>query len=167
MASFFSNLFGRSEQAAPRETVTVNENIYPADSFAFLNAEGNGVAIMGSVNKAYKTYSRKADFPWCLHIGISLQADQVQPNGLPKSDESDIAYKQEDELLDEIKKLGPAHFVGHIFNDSFLDLYVYLQEPEAAHKFLQTQINKPDLHRGFGYEINEDKEWSRVEALLQ
>ena len=164
MASFLSSLFGRSEQANARDT---SANIYPADSFAFLNAEGNGVAVMGSVNKAYKNYDKKAEFPWCLHIGISLSADSVQSNGLPKTDESDVAYKQEEELLDEIKKLGPAHFIGHIFNDGFLDLYVYLQDPEAAHKYLQTQINKPDLLRGFGYEINKDEEWSKVQALLQ
>lgn len=163
MASFFSSFFGRNEQAKGGE----KSDLFPTDSFSLLQGESDGKAVMGSVNKGYRNYDRKSEFPWCLHIGIALAKNSLQSNGLPKDDEIEIAYKQEDELVDEIKKIETAHFIGHLFNDGYLDAYLYLPEPKKVHDFLQTQINKEGLLRGFGYEINEDPNWDRVGVFIQ
>jgi hypothetical protein len=163
MASFFSSLFGRNDK-----TGTPDEpNIYPDDSFSILEGETDGRAVMGSVNKGYKNYSMKAEYPWCLHIGIALPPDSLQSNGLPKGEEIEIAYKLEDELLDEIKKIETTHYIGHLFNDGYLDVYLYLPDPKKVHDYLQTQINKKGLLRGFGYEITKDEDWDSVEAFMQ
>ena len=162
MASFFSSLLGGRKQNEDEKA-----NVFPEDSFSMLQAEADGMAVTGSVNKGYKDYGRKEDFPWCLHIGIALNADSVQGNGLPKSDEMDIAYRQEDILLEDIKNIETTHFIGHLFNDGFLDVYLYLPEPQKVHDYLQTQINKEGLLRGFGYEINKDPNWDRVEVFMK
>lgn len=88
-------------------------------------------------------------------------------NGFPKEKESAIANRLEKELLSEIQKIATAHYIGHIFNDTFLDVYIFLDNPEKVHEYLQTEINKEGLVRGFGYGINEDPKWKTVEGLLK
>lgn len=162
MASFFSSLFGSSEQKGNSEETSV----FPADSFSILQGESEGKSVMGSVNKGYRNYNRKAEFPWCLHIGIALAANSLQSNGLPKDEEIEMAYKQEDELVNEIKKIETAHYIGHLFNEGYLDVYLYLPDPKKVHDYLQTQINKAGILRGFSYEINKDPEWDSVAAFM-
>ncbi|MFI5196774.1 MAG: DUF695 domain-containing protein [Chitinophagales bacterium] len=164
MASFFSSLFGRSEQTGGSGAET---SVFPVDSFSILQGETEGKSVMGSVNKGYKDYHRKAEFPWCLHIGIALAADNLQSSGLPKDDEIEMAYKQEDELVNKIKNIETAHYIGHLFNEGFLDVYIYLPDPKKVHDYLQSQVNKKGILRGFGYEINKDPDWDSVETFLQ
>jgi hypothetical protein len=106
-------------------------------------------------------------YPWCLKIVIGLNLDQVYENGLPYPDESKIAIKLEDELIAKIQQISVAHYIGHVFNDTFLDIYIYLPDPKEIHNYLQTQINKEGLIRGFGYEINKDQEWETVKVFLK
>ena len=163
MASFFSSLFGGSEKTGSGEETSV----FPVDSFSILQGESEGKAVMGSVNKGYRNYSRRAEFPWCLHIGVTLATDSLQSNGLPKDDEIEIAYKQEDELVNEIKNIETAHYIGHLFNEGYLDVYLYLPDPQKVHDYLQTQVNKQGILRGFVYEINKDPDWDSIEAFMQ
>ena len=115
----------------------------------------------------YKNYSNKDKFPWCLKISIALNLDSCFANGLPKDSESKIANKLEDDLFEEIKKKATAHYIGHICGDTFLDTYIYLDSPKVVHEYLQTQINKPELTRGFKYEIQKDLTWSSVKNFLK
>ena len=73
---------------------------------------------------------------------IGLDLNNLFENGLPKDSESAIANKLEDELFTNIKKYSSAHYIGHLFNDTFLDIYIYLDKPEKVHKYLQSQVNK-------------------------
>lgn len=163
MASFFSSLFRRSGQAGSEEKT----NVFPPERFSILQGVSDGKAVMGSANKGYKDYGRKSEFPWCLHIGVTLAPDSLQANGLPKDDEIEIAYKQEDELVDKIKNIETAHFIGHLFNDGYLDVYLYLPESGKVRDYLETQINKRGLLRSFIYEINEDPNWDSVNGFIE
>jgi Family of unknown function (DUF695) len=165
MASFLSTLFGCSGQTNKADK---KEQIFPDEEFSVVEAKMvDGKPTVGSINQAYKSYNKKIKYPWCLKLAIGLELDSCYENGLPKGDESKIANKLEDELLVEIKKLATAHYIGHLFNDTFLDVYVYLDEPEKVHQYLQTQINKEGLIRGFGYEINKDPAWTTVREYFK
>ncbi|MDR2840204.1 MAG: DUF695 domain-containing protein, partial [Paludibacter sp.] len=72
-----------------------------------------------------------------------------------------------DELLSKIKEITTSHYVGHLFNGTFLDVYVYLDNPKDVHSYLQTQVNKEDWIREFAYEISKDTKWTNVEWILQ
>ena len=159
---FLSTLFGCG-QSNKAET----QDIFPQESFSVVEAEIDGKQVVGSLNMAYKTYDKKAKYPWCLKIAIGLELTNLLENGLPNHEESSIAYKLEDELLAEIKKLATAHYIGHLFYDTFLDVYIYLDDPKKVHDFVQTQTDKEGLIRGFGYEINQDPKWATVEGLLK
>ena len=162
MTTFLSTLFGCG-QKKQFET----KDIFPPESFLIVEATINGMPVIGSFNMAYKDYIKKAKYSWCLKISIGLDLENLFENGLPKDTESAIANKLEDELLAEIQKLSTAHYIGHLFNDTFLDIYVYLDDPEKVHNYLQTQINKEGLVRGFGYEINQDPKWKTVSGFLR
>jgi hypothetical protein len=162
MATFFSTLFGCGQKVKPE-----SKDIFPIESFSVVEATLNNKPVIGSFNMSYKNYDKKAKFPWCLTISMALDMSNLFDNGLPKDNESAIANKLEDELLSEINKLATAHYVGHLFNDTFLDIYIYLDEPEKVHQYLQTQINKEGLARGFRYEINQDPQWGTVKGFLK
>jgi hypothetical protein len=162
MTVFITSLFG----CRPRG-VSETKDILPAESYSVLEATLNNKPVIGSFNIAYKNYDKKAKYPWCLTISMALDTVNLFTNGLPKDNESAIAYKFEDELVADIKKLGTTHYIGHLFNDTFLDIYIYLADPEKVHQFLQTQINKEGLARPFRYEINNDPKWSTVKGFLR
>jgi len=157
-----SMLFGCG-QSNKTETI----DTFPKESFSVVEAKLGEKPVIGSFNMAYKSFGKKSNYPWCLKIAIGLDLENLYENGLPKDEESAIVNKLEDELLTEIKKIATAHYVGHLYNDTFLDVYIYLDKPEKVHQYLQTQVNKEGLIRGFGYEINQDQAWTTVEELLK
>lgn len=159
---FLTTLFGCGQSSK-----TEIKDIFPKDSFSVVEAKIGDKPVIGSFNRAYKTYDKKAKYPWCLKIAIGLDLDNLFENGLPKNEESAIANKLEVELLTEIQKITTAHYIGHLFNDTFLDVYIYLDDPEKVHNYLQTQTNKEGLIRGFGYEINQDPKWTTVDGFLK
>ena len=141
--------------------------IYPKEEFAVVDAKlEDGKPAVGSFNLAYKNYEYKSKYPWCLKIAIGLDLENCMENGLAKPEEITIANRFEDELLEKIKRVTTARYVGHLFNDTFLDVYIYLDNPEKVHQWLQTQTNKEGLIRGFGYEINEDPKWKTIKAFM-
>ena len=158
---FLSTLFGCGQRDEPK-----TKEIFPKESFSVITTEYEGKPFIGTFNTAYQAYDKKSQYPWCLNIAIALDLDNLYENGLPKDEENAIANKLEDELRAEIQKLATAHYIGHLFNDTFLDIYIYLDEPEKVHEYLQTQINKEELVRGFRYEISEDLKWTTVEGFL-
>jgi hypothetical protein len=162
MTTILSTLFGCGQKGKPE-----SKDIFPAESFSVVEATLNNKPVIGSFNMAYKNYDKKAKYPWCLKIAIGLDLENLFDNGLPKDTESAIANKLEDELIAEIQKLATAHYIGHLFNDTFLDVYIYLDDPKKVHDYLQTQINKEGLVRGFGYEINQDPKWTTVSGFLK
>jgi len=161
MASFLSILFGCGQKNKPQST-----SVFPEEKFSVIQATLKDKPIVGSINMAYKDYYKKNKYPWCLKIYIALDLENLFENGLPKENESAIANKLEDELLSEIQKITTAHYIGHVFNDTFLDIYIYLEEPEKVHQYLQTQINKEGLARPFKYEIEQDPKWTNVNPFF-
>src|SRR5262245_13329896 len=126
IASFLIILFGCSRQDNKSNTT----GVFPPESFSVVETTTKyGKQGVGSVNMAYKNYDKKTKYPWCCRIAIALELGNLFENGLPKNEESAVANKLEDELLAEIKKLSTAHYIGHLFNDTFLDVYIYLDDP--------------------------------------
>jgi hypothetical protein len=157
-----STLFGCGQRNTQK-----TQEIFPRESFSVIEASIGDKPVVGSFNMAYKTYDKKSQYAWCLTISIALELENLFENGLPKDEESAIANKLEDELYAGIQKLATAHYIGHLFNDTFLDVYIYLDEPEKVHEYLQIQVNKEELIRDFRYEIAKDTKWITVEEFLK
>lgn len=159
--SLFSMIFGSSAKAAQ------SNDSFPDEKFMVVEATLNNKPVVGSFNAAYKEYSLKKKYPWCLKLAIALDEGNLFANGLPKGEESAVANKLEDELVEKIQSLTTAHYLGHLFNDTFLDIYIYLDSPEMVHMYLQTQVNKDGLVRAIAYEITQDPEWLLVAPFIK
>ena len=160
IASFLTSVFGcKGQNRTP---------VYPKESFSVVKGElANGKPLIGSINMAYKNYDKKSDYPWCLELNIALNLDGVYENGLPHQDESDVANKFEDQLIENLKKVATIHYIGHMYNDSFLDIYIYLDNPETANDYLKQEVNKAGITRSFSYKIKKDTDWLTVQKLFR
>ncbi len=160
MAFFLSSFFNGKAQ---------NKNSsYPPEKFSVVEAKlADGKPAIGNFNMGYKNYALKSRYKWCLTINIALDLKHVTANGLPIKSESDIANKLEDELMSAIRKLTTTHYIGHLYNDTFLDIYAYIENPEKVNKYLQSQVNKKGLIRGFAFKMEQDPNWNTVKAFLR
>lgn len=160
MASFLSFFFNANAQN--------KTSIYPSEKFSVVEGKSsNGKPVIGSFNMGYGNYGLKSNYKWCLTINIALDLKHVTENGLPIKSESDIVNKFEDELLYAIKKITTTHYIGHLYNDTFLDVYAYIDNPEKVNSYLQSQVNKKNLIRGFAFEIQQDPTWETVKTFLR
>lgn len=125
------------------------------------------LTAIGNVDASLKNYNDKKKYPWCLTISIALEERNLNKNHLPNQQESDIANKFEDVLVGHVEKLVPSKYVGHLYNDGFLDVFIYLKDPEKAHNYLLTFADKKDKIREFAHKIEQDLNWERVESLLK
>jgi Family of unknown function (DUF695) len=155
-SSLLSSVFGCKDQN--------KIPIYPKESKGELN---NGKPLIGSINMSYKDYDKKKDYPWCLEINMALNLDSLYENGLPHQNESDVANKFEDELVENLKKVATIHYIGHLYNDSFLDIYIYLDDADRANNYLKQEVNKDGVIRPFSYKIKKDPDWLTVQGLFR
>ncbi|MES2062829.1 MAG: DUF695 domain-containing protein [Bacteroidota bacterium] len=140
----------------------------PAEKFSIIETRlSDGRPAIGSFNMAYKNYSGKAKYLWCLKINMALELKNVSKNGLPLKVESDIANRYQDSLINVINKTATLHYIGHLYNDSFLDIFIYLDDPEKVNQFLKAEVNKKNVTRGFAYEIKQDPTWQTVAPFLK
>jgi hypothetical protein len=153
MVFFLSTLFGCKE-------------IQKKESFSVIESTLNGNPVIGSFNMAYIDFNQKSEYPWCLTISIALDQKNLNPNKLPLPNETKIANDEEDQLVSKIEKIAKVKYVGHLFNDSFLDVYIYLDSPEKVHEYLQIEKDKESLIRGIAYEIKQDPNWEIVNGFL-
>ncbi|MES2388658.1 MAG: DUF695 domain-containing protein [Bacteroidota bacterium] len=140
---------------------------YPPEFFSVFQGELNKKPTVGSFNVGYKDYNYREAYPWCLKLAFKLDKKGLFPNDLPMQPESDSAYALESEYLVRIRSLGPAHFIGHLFNDGYIDIYVYLEKPDAVRAYLQARQNSHNSRREFEFEIVNDPEWSSVRRFLK
>jgi hypothetical protein len=136
------------------------------ESFSVVESTLNGNPVIGSFNMANIDFNPKNMYPWCLTISIALDQNNLYPNKLPLPGETKIANDEQDQLVSQIEKLAKVKYVGHLFNDSFLDIYIYLDSPKRVHEFLQIEKDKENLIRGMAYEIKEDPGWAIVHGFL-
>ncbi|RWY57261.1 DUF695 domain-containing protein [Mucilaginibacter gilvus] len=142
--------------------------IFPVEKFAVMSAKlSNGKPAVGSFNRGYKDFDKKEAYTWCLTINIGLDLKHVTKNGLPFQSESDICNRFEDELMNNIRKLATAHYIGHLYNDSFLDIYVYLDEPEKVYQFLKKEVDEKGRARDFAFEIKQDPNCYTIKPFLK
>jgi hypothetical protein len=138
----------------------------PKESFSVIESTLNGKPVIGSFNMACREFKQKKDYPWCLTVSIALDLQNLYPNKLPLPSETKIANDEEAQLVSKIEKITKTIYVGHLFNDTFLDVYIYLDEPEKVNEFLQLEKDKESLLRGIAYEIKKDPNWAEVHSFL-
>ncbi|MBS1777693.1 MAG: DUF695 domain-containing protein [Bacteroidetes bacterium] len=121
---------------------------------------------VGSIDVSYKNFKDKANYPWGLTISIALDEKNLFATKLPNKEESKIATKLEDSLTTKLKKMATLQYVGHIYYDGFLDVYIYLKDPKAVNNYLSKTIKSQNFIREFRYVIEQDPNWSKVSKYM-
>ncbi len=138
---------------------------FPEDSFSILQAtDQNGRLIFITANYAYKDYKFKADYPWFLRIEIEVKDKNA--NGHPTSDEAEFLNQMEDLIDAELKKVCSSHYIGRTTLNGLRELLYYVDNPEKANTVLQRLVSDPNPIRQFEYTIEEDKDWDKVDYIL-
>ncbi|MGK0233082.1 DUF695 domain-containing protein [Candidatus Marifrigoribacter sp. Uisw_064] len=133
---------------------------YPEENLGVIKAKySDGSLAIGAFNRGYKDYKEKSNYPWSLKINMELNSEKCNPNGLPLDDESELANKLENELVENLSKISPVHNVGHLFNSNHLDIYLYVRNKNKIDEWLKREIKKENLIRSFSYELTKDKNW--------
>ena len=137
----------------------------PKENFAILKAnDQNGGLIFIMANFGYKNYQFKSDYPWFLWIEIVTK--EKNANGHPTDEEAEVLNGMEDEIDSELRKVCTVHYVGRTTLNGTRELLYYIDDPEKANPVLQRLVNDANPIREFEYRIEEDKEWSNVEYIL-
>lgn len=137
-------------------------------SFSVIQATSNNGELLsvGTIDISYKNFNDKARYPWCLLISIALDERNLFDNKLPRDGESAIANNLEDRIITEIEKMATLQYVGHIYYDGFLDIYIYLNDPKSISSYLTKEMKSKTLVREFGYVIEHDPNWSKVSKYM-
>ena len=97
MAFLLSKLLGCSKAKNESKSTAA---IYPEENFSIIESSLlDGRPVVGSFNFGFKNYKLKKKYPWCLKIAIGLDQEKVFENGLPMKEESQVAFKMENEFI--------------------------------------------------------------------
>jgi len=137
-------------------------------SFSVVQATSNNGELLsvGSLDMSYKNFKEKIVYPWCLKISIALDEGHLFENKLPKGEESAIANNLEDSLIVKLEKVDRIQYIGHIYYNGFLDIYIYLKDPKAVNNYLSKNIKSRKFVREFEYVIERDPNWSKVSKYI-
>lgn len=151
----------------PSQKSTSEDGLFPKEAYSIIEAKlENGKPVIGRFNQGYRSYPSKSKYQWCLKVAVELDKERLFRNGLPLPEEKEVANNLQEKLIEELGKLTTTHHIGHLYNDKFLDIYWYVEDPAKVHQWLQAQTAEQTLVRGFGYEINPDPKWQTVRMFL-
>lgn len=126
----------------------------------------DGKGTLCSIDMAYENYDNKQKYPWCLMMVIELDPNKIFPDGLPIAEEVKTTHYQEQEILAELQKLSTVHYVGHIYSDSFMNIFTYIDDPAKIHEYMQKRLTRKDLPRHMDYGIKMDPRWNSVKNFF-
>ncbi|MGY6650084.1 DUF695 domain-containing protein [Wenyingzhuangia sp. IMCC45574] len=119
-------------------------------------------------NSSYRKFKKRNAASWCLNITVSLDKKFCDKDGLPLIEESFISSQFEKKLIVELMSESDTniHYVGHIYKEFCLEMYLYLESPEEIYDFMEEKFNQKKLTRGFVYEIIKDTKWDLVNNYI-
>ncbi|MGY6650083.1 DUF695 domain-containing protein [Wenyingzhuangia sp. IMCC45574] len=118
-------------------------------------------------NIAYEKYKRKFVYPWSLKIEINLEKERCLDNGLPSADyRTEVSMVKHIILKDLLQKFPSSiHYVGFIYRNYRLELFLYVKVPVPVNHFLeQKKNNSVEL---ISYELKRDVKWNLVNEYFK
>jgi hypothetical protein len=125
--------------------------------------EVEGFPAMAVINKDLAAKEVQAGYPSSVFIEIT--PDNVNEYGQPKEEEYDYLVEAEKKMIEYLEDQTKTVHVGHITSYRKLEIIFYTKEPEKAEGFINYFLST--IERETQVEIEEDKEWSYVEAFYE
>jgi len=142
--------------------------LIPEDNFIIVEYEEEQLPAIMVVNSSLKTFEPKEVFAW--NLSIIIQFDDLNNNGMPKKEETDLLLPFEETVDSKLKgrnKNKPnALFLARITWNGTRELIYRVYDPEMVNTYLQKVITSKKYPREFDFRMEYDEKWSLNDWFL-
>jgi hypothetical protein len=136
---------------------------FPAESFVIAEGEREGRPAFAMINKAYKNYAFKSEYPW--HIEIEVTMREVSEAGLPLNTEANVLNGLEDLIEAEMKKVCTVHYIARQSWNSLRMIDYYVDDGDAAERVL-SGVSRNAPARDLTFKVERDDTWEICEGFF-
>ena len=129
---------------------------FPEEEFVIAHAERDGLPVIATINRGYRRYAHKAEYPWHAEIVITMQ--ETTDQGLPTNSEADVLNTLEDQLESALKAEGAAHYIARQTWANIRMLDYYVDDGPAAEKALGALAAAST--RPLQFKVERDEAWA-------
>ena len=129
---------------------------FPEEEFVIAQAERDGLPVIATINRGYRRYAHKAEYPW--HVEIVVTMEDTTEKGLPTNAEADVLNALEDELESALRAVGAAHYIARQTWNNIRMLDYYVDDGAAAEKALGSFASGSE--RPLQFKVERDETWA-------
>ena len=132
--------------------------------WSVLQSKQDGRPLVALVNSAYRAFSHKADFPWCLLISVPLT--QPTPVGLATETESQGLERFQQQTIAPLLDANCSwHLVVRTTHAGVRDMLFYIDDPERVIPALNNLLTFGKA-RPFTFGALQDADWQTADRYL-
>jgi len=143
--------------------------LIPDEELIIIEYEAENLPSIMVVNSSLKNFEPKSVFSW--NLSIIIQFNELNNNGMPKKDETDLVIPFEEYIDNEIKgkdKNKPnSLFLARITWNGTREIVYRVYEPEIVNNFLQNIIENKKYPRDFDFRMESDENWELNKWFLE
>ena len=136
---------------------------FPAESFVVDQGERDGLPAFSMVDRGYKGYPFRREYPW--HIEITIQIKDTNDAGLPSETEAEVLNALEDRIEAEMRKQSAIHHIARQTWNRIRMLDYYVEHGPVIRTILAAMRDGNPI-RSFKYTIEHDDSWERCAAFF-
>ncbi|KXT78996.1 hypothetical protein STRDD11_02332 [Streptococcus sp. DD11] len=163
--SFFKNLFGKQDESEEEEAVpeaVPADDGFPSEWGSFSTFIDDKLASI-RLNLALAEEAPYALYPYAMRLKIALLQYDAE-TGFPSSAEFDSLNAIEDQLAEELAKVGGVH-VGVVTTDGNIEFYFYLQDKRSHLEPIARVMKAFPSHR-YDSATLADEDWTQYFDFL-
>lgn len=133
------------------------------ESLVAVDMKIDGKPFVGVFNKGLGEFTHKEVFGW--YLSLIIDYDRIVGEGMP---DEEYTRKMQDfsDTLTKGLSVDSAHpnalFFGRITGDGYTQIIWYVNNPDAADKFLKELIDSKAYPFEFEYEMTSDPDWEEA-----
>ena len=142
--------------------------LVPEENFIIVEYEEDGLPAIMVINSSLKTFEPREVFSW--NLSILIQFDELNDNGMPKKEETDLLLPFEETMDTELKgndKNKPnSLFLARVTWNGTRELIYRVYDPEIVNTYLQNTIESKKYPREFDFRMEFDEKWNLNDWFL-
>ena len=142
--------------------------ILPQERLTGVDMRIDGKPFVGVFNKGLSDFGYKDVFRWYLSLIINY--GRTVENGMPDRDDTCTMQTFSDALTEGLSEKADhpnVLFLGRVTGDGFTHIMWYVNNPDAADKYLKKLIDSKNYPFDFEYVMTSDPEWHEAAYWLK
>ena len=146
---------GKRRPQARKQRLTLPDEIH-----TLMQWQEEGLPCVAMLNSALRDFEPRAAFGWHLYVGIACE--ELVDNGMPSEAEREVVDPFCERLDAALKTDGNALWLVRETWNGNRGLAWRVQDPEIAHRYLQSVLDDKQYPREFEYRMDPDPEWHKA-----